>query len=303
MIKSRLSLVYHALINRGIPVHRNENIYPFFIVGSGRCGTTLLRRVIMASDGIHIPPENFSLDKLIRSFNQYRLHEDWNTIVYLAVAQLCQNTEGWFESFPNELVNRATQCPKNERSLSWLLDSLYKYQAEISNAECLLWGDKTPWNINIMDSILQVFPNAKFIHMIRDGVDVVYSYKRTGFYGDDISIPAQKWQSAINLGNRFKKKNPSKIIEIKYENLINEPNKTLENICKYLSIEFDEKMLNIYDNDTINDLKKIKHHKNALKPISAKNIGKGRKEITQNERKKLKKTINTQLLELGYESL
>lgn len=49
-----------------------------------------------------------------------------------------------------------------------------------------------------MNQILDVFSKVKFVHMIRDGVDVVHSWKKIGYYGTNITKPAQKWLSAIN---------------------------------------------------------------------------------------------------------
>jgi hypothetical protein len=47
-----------------LPIHRNEDIAPFFVVGPGRCGTKLLRRLLQASPAVHIPPEDWSMGGL-----------------------------------------------------------------------------------------------------------------------------------------------------------------------------------------------------------------------------------------------
>ena len=50
-----------------VPLNRDEGYRPFFIVGSGRSGNTLMRRVLQTSPELHIPPETFVLGDCIES--------------------------------------------------------------------------------------------------------------------------------------------------------------------------------------------------------------------------------------------
>ena len=132
---------------RGYPVSREENLIPFFIIGSGRSGNTLFR------------------------------HLAWKDLVYLTLSQFYHHKE--FETFNLELrplVNQLLLVPYELRSLNIILDHFYKYHAETQGISFNRWGDKTPLNTFFLDLIFNVFPKAQFIHIIRDGCDVVPSY-------------------------------------------------------------------------------------------------------------------------------
>jgi hypothetical protein len=301
LLKYRVKAIVFALTKGGIPLHIIEEFYPFFIIGSGRCGTTLLRRILSANEGIYIPPENWSLGGLINKFKTYGLYEDWNTIVDIAIVTFCNDTQGWFEKIPTDLAKKLKNCPVKKRSLSFLINSMYHYHAGLLNVNCNRWGDKTPLNVNNLQPILQVFPNAKFIHLVRDGVDVVNSYKNRD--GNGILKPAIRWLSAIEAVERFSKKYPDKILEIRYENLAKKPEVEAATICNFLSIPFDKNIFNIQKSSVTEDLEKYSHYKNALKPVFDKHIGKGRRELDQIELDKLAVKINPMLNKLGYETI
>src|SRR5699024_7408546 len=303
-IKYRLKGILYALSKKGFPIKHNNELYkPFFIVGSGRCGTTLLRRILCAADGIHIPPENWALHITIRNFYQYHFYDDWDRFVDLTVGAHCYHTQGWFEQFPIDFVRRAKECDKEKQSLTWLIHNIYHYHATITNTTCNRWGDKTPLNVNHMDKILKVFPKAQFVHMLRDGIDVINSWqKKRGNY-NDISAPADRWLSAINSVETFKKKHPDNIIEIRYEDLVKKPREKTDQICNFLNISFESEMLTVEGSTINNELKKFDHYRNALKPISDKSVGKGRKKLAKSQIRKLSDEFNQALINVGYEGI
>lgn len=300
-LRSRIKAIIFALTKKGIPLHRNEDYNPFFIVGSGRCGTTLLRRILSANEDVYIPPENWALGRSIGSFKNHSWYDSWRTITEMTVAFHCYSTQGWFEKFPSNFVEEALQCEENKQSLSWLINQLYRYQAYENNVKCKRWGDKTPLNVNSMELILQVFPKAKFVHMLRDGVDVVNSYKNRDKNG--VLGPAQRWVSAIQFVEKFKKKYPKKIIEIKYEDLVQEKEIEAKKVCSFLDITFDKNLLLVEKSNVTDDLKKHNHYRNALKPVTDNYIGRGRQDLTRDELDKIGNVMNSKLIELGYKSV
>jgi len=79
------------------PLHVTQAPAPFFIVGSGRCGTTLLRRELSNAASVHIPPETFALSDAIRVFKESAA-DDWNDIVEQVLAKFDYHPEfGYFE--------------------------------------------------------------------------------------------------------------------------------------------------------------------------------------------------------------
>ena len=295
--------IYYSLFKKGIPFHLNEKVEPFFIVGSGRCGTTLLRRILNNKNGTYIPPENWALSKIIFKFRRLRIHMNWDTLVDLTVAAHYQDTQEWFDSFPSDFVREIRKFPKTDQSLSQLINQLYIYHAKALDKNCVRWGDKTPLNINYMELILQVFPKAKFIHMVRDGVDVVYSWSKHPLYENDLIQPAKRWCSAITSAKKFKQKYRNRILEIRYEDLVRTPDDVLAKVSSFLDIPFNLERLKVQNAKIPQDIAKHDHYKNVLKPITDDHVGKGRRNLNSNDKVKLEQIMNPYLKELGYEPL
>jgi len=292
--------MHNAFLKKGIPWHLNEKESPFFIIGSGRCGTTLLRRVLTSVEGIHIPPENWALHDLCWRFEKYRMLEDWDTSVDIAAIAHFESTQGWFKEIPEQFIRIAKKCPKKDQSIYWLLDSLYRYHSKLKDIQCTRWGDKTPLNVNLLPYLIDIFPDAKFIHLLRDGVDVVHSWKKQGHYGDDVIKPAQRWYKSVTTANNFIEKYPDKFLQIRYENLVQNPQIVTEEVCNYLSISLPDNILKVEQSSVTDDLKKHEHYKNALKPITNDFVGKGRRLLSKEEKVKIKPIINDLLKEYEY---
>jgi len=71
----------------GYPLHKDEKISPFFIIGSGRCGTTLMRRILITHPDICIPPETFVLSQWISLYQRYN-NTNWKDLVYRILSTL-----------------------------------------------------------------------------------------------------------------------------------------------------------------------------------------------------------------------
>ena len=171
------------------PLHRDEQFEPFFIVGSGRCGTTLLRRLLMESSEAHIPPENWRLKDVIPCFKRYQWTVEWNDLSRLAVNYFAHQGEynpdktinKWFDGRSlKPLIDELEAIPSEEQSLARLIDHLYRYHGRVRETKVLRWGDKTPLNVWNMNQISEVFPDAKFVHLLRDGTDVAASFIKAG---------------------------------------------------------------------------------------------------------------------------
>ena len=109
------------------------------------------------------------------------------------------------------------------------------------------WGDKTPPYVKEIDRLHQVFPKAKFIHLIRDGRDVCLSLANTKWHGVAIEKQAAYWCEMVNAGiESGRKLGEDLYIEVKYEDLVLKSEETLHRICKFLGEEYDSRMLEYY---------------------------------------------------------
>jgi len=284
----------------GHSLHTAQRYRPFFIIGSGRSGNTLLRRILYAHPNIHIPPETYALGQCIRAFRRYRMMP-WQDLTYLILSKLEYYPEfGAFQISLRPLAEQLLKAPKSNRSLAYILNSFYLYVAKSQGKEGARWGDKTPLNTFYLDRILDVFPDAQFIHIIRDGCDVAVSYRQAGIYKDIFSA-ADRWVASVKAAKLFTKRHPQSVLEIRYENLVSQAGLTAKKVCDFLEIEFYENMLESHSFvSEMGDVPLLQHHQQIMNPISTSNIGKGRQLLTESEKHLLQQKIGKYLSQLGY---
>jgi len=286
------------------PLHGDENIEPFFVISSGRCGTTLFRRLIQAQGNTYVPPENWALGRCIRQYHKYGWNLSWKDMVDLQVGTLAHRSWRWFEEPPRPLVRTLHSMPPDERSLAALLDTEYRYHADLHDKTPERWGDKSPGNVFHAEAISEVFPRAKFIHLLRDGVDVVASWIKYAPYTDDLEGAAGKWSLSVQLARQFMERYPDKAIELRYEDLVRDPEATMRTVCEFLDHPFAPDALNEEEPlETMDDVVGLEQHKNIVKEITTDNIGKGRRRLENGQKRKLNDLIGETLDAVGYDPI
>ena len=286
----------------GYPLYQPDQLYsPFFIIGSGRSGSTLLRRILFNHPQIHIPPETLVLPYVIKIFNRYG-NMAWKDLIYFVLSQFEFNSQfKYFEITLASLANDLTKVEKKHRSLAFILNQFYLYHASSVGVNCTMWGDKTPLNTFYLDRLKSVFPNAKFIHIVRDGCDVVSSYVRENLYSD-IKSAAIRWKDSVIAAEKFISKNKEKSIEIRYEQLVCDPEAQIIRLCEFLSVNYTSRLIQDLERvQKMGDAAHLVHHKAVNQPINPNQVGKGRAQFSVSEKQVLTKLIGKKLVDLGYD--
>jgi len=284
------------------PLQKGEQIHSFFIIGSGRCGTTLLRRILFAHPDVCIPPETYVLHKCIHHFLIYN-NMPWDQLVSLILSTLEYHPKySGINISLRPLTNELYNTSKKDRSLAYILDRFYHYYAEKNKLSCVIWGDKTPKNTYHLELINRVFPQAKYIHLVRHGVDVVDSYLRAGLR-QDLDYTAKKWKKAVQLAQSFGAMHPNRYIELRYENLVQDPGIWTKEICNFLGIEYIEDLVHKSQDvtDKMGDVQKYDHLSSVEKAVTTERIGIGKDSLSKNQLDRLYVIIGDTLDELGYE--
>jgi hypothetical protein len=106
------------------------------------------------------------------------------------------------------------------------------------------WGDKTPIYVRSIPLLARLWPEARFVHLIRDGRDVALSYLSLHWGPSTIWSAARKWRRDVSAGIRDGQPlGTSRYLEVRYEALVAEPRATLEEICAFGRLPFDDAML------------------------------------------------------------
>jgi len=105
------------------------------------------------------------------------------------------------------------------------------------------WGEKSPMNLLHMRSLAEVFPGARFVHIIRDGRDAAQSFERR--FGFLPSESIYRWRRALSEGQaQGAKLGGERYLEVRYEDLTAEPERSMRKVCEFLDLPFDPIVLN-----------------------------------------------------------
>jgi hypothetical protein len=107
--------------------------------------------------------------------------------------------------------------------------------------------EKTPINIVVFEDLAAMLPSARFIHVVRDGRDVVASLlqrnwrdPRTGAkfdYVAEIAAAARYWTSLAEVGLRAERTIGDKLLRIRYEDLVTDPDAILVAVARHLGVD------------------------------------------------------------------
>ncbi len=110
------------------------------------------------------------------------------------------------------------------------------------------WGDKTPYYTADIDVLYSIFPRAKFIQVLRDGRDVALSQRQIGWCSNNSFVLARDWRWKTTLCHKVGRVlGPDRYLELRYEDLVHDPDSSLRRACEFLGEEFDAQMLNYHE--------------------------------------------------------
>ncbi len=105
------------------------------------------------------------------------------------------------------------------------------------------WGDKRPSYYRNVGVLRRLFPDAQFVHVIRDGRDCAASLKRMPWWEQDTVTAIATWVEAVDYGRRARRRLPADTWhEVGYERLVNDPTAELTRLCAFLGEDYDEAM-------------------------------------------------------------
>ena len=209
-----------------------------FIVGTGRSGTTLLRLLMDRHSAFAIPPETHWLSAVIRTARAN--HDDPRA----AVRATLEKSHNWVDMgfTPAQFEHLIDSFDPSD--LTGFLRTIYARYAQREGAA--RFGDKTPIHLLCMTEIAQALPEARFVHVIRDGRDVATSHRKLWFGpGEDMNEAATMWMWRIARARQQAQFLPH-YMEIRYEDLVSDTRATLEKVCAFVGVEFEEAQLTAY---------------------------------------------------------
>lgn len=274
-----------------------------FIVGTGRCGSTLLRLMLDAHPCMAIPPETHFVPVAIQAsegaaapreafLDAMTGHQRWKSF-QLDDKQLRQRVEQISPFDPGEVLREF-------------------YRMYARGAGKSRWGDKTPTYLGHMPLIEKALPEARFVHIIRDGRDVALSIRELWFGPSTIPEIAEWWVAHIERARRDARSLPH-YMEIRHEDLVQQPESTLRRICEFLHLPWHGEMLDYHRraaerlqaavaSDTPDQAqRRLSAQEFAAQPLQSSRLERWRREMATSELAEFETVAGGLLAELGYE--
>ena len=215
-----------------------SDTHPIFLAGVYRSGTTLLRLMLNAHSRIAIPVESHFLSELIYDYPTNRQLSAAESQCIGDFIASHERFEHW-ETSPTQLKNAIGTS--DGMTIAGLIDLLYRLEVGNSTPR---WGDKTPGYERHFDRLADVFPNARFIHIYRDGRDVSNSMCERSWHGITEFQRARYWKRSMEQAFRSAAKLGSqRCLNVQYESLVKQPEAILKQICTFLDEDYESEML------------------------------------------------------------
>jgi hypothetical protein len=227
---------------------------PFvFIVGCPRSGTTLLQRLVDAHPRIAITPESH-----------------WIPGLYRKAMRIGRGKPHFTPKLINKLLGRpkfaqwGIQRPQLEALLATgttfapdFVSGIYDLYGQARGKTRV--GDKTPGYARGIPFLSSLWPHVKFVHLIRDGRDVCLSalhWKRPGklllrsrtWASDPVTTVAVWWDWHVRPARAAGRSlSPDRYYEIRYEDLVSQPDEELPRLCAFLEVPYDAAMQRFHE--------------------------------------------------------
>lgn len=247
---------------------------PVFIGGQRRSGTTLMRTLLDRHPNLAgVPHESFFFqDQKFERFFDEMLERHSLRFVHLEIG-------------PREI----------HRAVGAFVDALFAPYCRQKGAH--RWVEKTTKNIKRIDYLFRLFPEAQFIHMIRDPRDTLCSMKaragddRPDWAGFTAEVIAPEWVRCVSNGLTWRNR-PDRYMEVRYEQLASEPEATLRRVFDFIGEPWDPVVL-VSSSE--------RGRGKAFQPIFTSSIGRWKTELSPEEVATIQAVAGELMALLGYD--
>jgi hypothetical protein len=265
--------------------------------------------ILDSNPHIIIPPEIPFIPML---YHKYHKVKHWDSAVLNNFYNdLCRLSFGKFYEFTDlsfnlEVLKKEILSAPVDTSFSDLIRLIYlNYRSVFPKKDIQLLGDKNPVFSKEAYRYLNVFPEAKFIHIRRDYRDHALSMLKAGFGSRNLAFIVFRWKYNLKLIEKFQKKHPEKVMLIKYEDLVTDPETFARQICSFIGVDYHPEMILFHQSGKIEELypeKLMKEYQSSLlKPINTGNIGVWKQKMNDNHVKMCDFAAGKTAEKWGYE--
>ncbi|HET6566635.1 MAG TPA: sulfotransferase [Rhodothermales bacterium] len=273
---------------------------PVFIVGASRSGTTLLRLMLNAHSHLALPQE-------LKYFNSFP-HLDWPNW------RRPQLREEQYRRFVRHFLERRQHIFDSVgiRDLDrQILDSHSRdlrepyrvaVEAWASHFGKQRWGEKTPHNLYYVDILHDMFPNARFIQIVRDPRAVVASMNNSVYFPGDTAFNALNWLQAVTVGYELVRNTvpESQLLTLRYEDIVADPAGCLQATCGFIGERFEPAMLDFH-RDSSRYMGTVIRTETVTQPVSSVHADKWKETLSRPDIVLVESICRSEMTRFNYE--
>jgi len=260
---------------------------PLFVIGCQRSGTSFLYRVLSEILDIGFGRDNTLFLRLFQSINRYGdLKQDKN--IRKLLNDISQSAV-FKKRFSGLQINNTDFINSIEiREYPNIIRSIYALWA-LKHGKTS-WGGKTPDYTGHLESLTQLFPDVKIIHIVRDGRDVALSLFALPWGPEDAYVAANYWKKRVVLGTSGKMVLNERFFECKYEDFLANPEPLFTQLLEFLDVE-----------GSLREKKILEFREKIVSKIKANNSFKWKTQMSTGDIRIFELTAREQLENYGYE--
>jgi hypothetical protein len=257
---------------------------PIVLGGCGRSGTTLLRMILDSHPAICCGPESNVFRRSALDPHELAAKFNLDPGRVRAIHASAVSRSAFIEGFAALCIERAGKRR---------------------------WAEKTPRNIRRLDSIFRHFPQARFVHVLRDGRDVACSLRTHPRHrvvkGELVALNtwkpiagcARRWRNDIERSRPYW--SDPRFLTLRYEELVREPRPALERLMAFVGEAWDDRLLeHAGTGSPFRDVTTFAQNPEALEPVNTKTISRWERDLDAKDRRIFKRIAGKLLIELRY---
>lgn len=209
---------------------------PIFIGGLDRTGKTLLRLALCLHPNILITRRT---DLWVKYYNHFGDLSKQSNLENCINAMMDSKH---IKALKIDLIRLRNDFSRQQRTYENLFSLINQQLLERENKS--RWGDQSEGVERFADPIFEAYPSARIIHIIRDPRDRYSASKQKWTKGKGgVGVGTAKWIYSSKLALRNQKKYPDNYKIIRYEEIVQDPSRAIEEVCDFLGEEFYPSML------------------------------------------------------------
>lgn len=285
-----------------------------FIIGNPRSGTSLFRLMLNSHSLINATPECGFLHWW------YKKYADWDSSCvnsnrldeYISDLESSKRIEDWKMDY-TQLKQKIRQ--ENPDTYAKLGELVYTFYGEQKGKKAKVIADKNNYYIKHYNDLKEIWPDAKYILVVRDGRDVACSYLKIETLvtnspykpklSTDINTIAKEWTTNnLNLLNFSQTLPDNQFMVIRYEDFVEESELYLTKVCDFLGLNFESSMLDYFIKNAKEQdepLSSLDWKKKTLEKPDKENIGKYKVELEENSITEFNTIAKDLLLKFKYD--